>query len=310
MRRDFGWTGQTGFKDGIARTLEFFRAELPHYLDPAAPNPPCKLDPCAVRAGMMNPAEFANIAAAEKDFWWYRGMRRILFGMLDPYLEGRGIRRALEGGCGTGYFSWLLQNERRMSVVPLDLGWEGLEYARGMGLRCPVQGDLAALPFADAAFDLVMSLDVLVHFPRGEEHRAARELVRVLEPGGLLVLRVSALDILRSRHSAFAFERQRFTRRRLMGLVAGCGVRVLRCTYANALLLPVALAKFRLWEPLPARAGGERRAPGGALARPPAQRAAASRIGVDRLRPRFSRGPIPAADRGENGLTCPRNFQR
>ena len=30
----------------------------------------------------------------------------------------------------------------------------------------------------------------------------------------------------------------------------GAGIRVLRCTYANSLLMPVALAKFRLWEPL------------------------------------------------------------
>ena len=33
---------------------------------------------------------------------------------------------------------------------------------------------------------------------------------------------------------------------------ASCGTRVLRCTYANSLLLPVALMKFRLWEPLTA----------------------------------------------------------
>jgi SAM-dependent methyltransferase len=199
---------------------------------------------------MMNPAEFANIAAAERDFWWYRGMRRILFAMIDPYLAGRKVRRALEGGSGAGFLSHVLQVERGLPVVPLDLGWEGLEYGRSLGLRDQVQGNLAELPFADGAFDLVLSLDVIVHFPRGEEHRAARELARVLAPGGLLALRVSALDILRSRHSEFAFERQRFTRRRLMGLVAGCGIRVLRCTYANSLLLPVALARFRLWEPL------------------------------------------------------------
>ena len=35
-----------------------------------------------------------------------------------------------------------------------------------------------------------------------------------------------------------------------MGLFAGAGVRVLRCTYLNSLLMPVALLKFRLWEPL------------------------------------------------------------
>ena len=32
---------------------------------------------------MMNPAEYANIANAERDFWWYRGMEKILFALLD-----------------------------------------------------------------------------------------------------------------------------------------------------------------------------------------------------------------------------------
>ena len=59
-----------------------------------------------------------------------------------------------------------------------------------------------------------------------------------------------ALDILRSRHSEFIHERQRFTRERLLAAACKAGIRVLRCTYANMLLLPVALAKFRIWEPL------------------------------------------------------------
>ena len=72
----------------------------------------------------------------------------------------------------------------------------------------------------------------------------------MLSPGGLLVLRVSALDILRSRHSEFTCERQRFTRKRLIDAVSSQGIRVLRCTYANSLLMPVALTKFRIAEPL------------------------------------------------------------
>jgi len=57
----------------------------------------------------MNPAEFANIRNAKKDFWWYRGMRSILFRMMEPCVAERGIGRALEVGCGTGYLSHLLQ---------------------------------------------------------------------------------------------------------------------------------------------------------------------------------------------------------
>ena len=43
-------------------------------------------------------------------------------------------RRALEAGCGTGYFSHLLQTERRWPVVPMDISWEGLRLARAMEL--------------------------------------------------------------------------------------------------------------------------------------------------------------------------------
>jgi SAM-dependent methyltransferase len=200
--------------------------------------------------GFMNPAEFVNIRRSEEHFWWYRGMREILFRLLEPHLAGRGIGHALEAGCGTGYLSQRLQRERGWPIVPLDYSGDGLRYGRELGVGNAVQGDIRSLPFGDGAFDLVLSLDVLAHLPRGEEDSAARELSRVVRRGGLVVVRTSALVILRSRHGEFACERQRFTRRRLMVLFEGAGIRILRCTYLNSLLLPVALVKFRVWEPL------------------------------------------------------------
>ncbi len=208
----------------------------------------------------MNPAEFANIAKVERDFWWYRGMRTILFRLLEPHLVGRKIARALDAGCGTGYFSHLLQTEHHWPIVPFDISWTGLRHARGMGIEWPVQGDVASLPFPTKAFDLVISQDVLSHLEPGDERRAATEISRVMSPGAVLFLRVPALDILRSKHSEFILEKQRFTRPRLLALMADAGFRSLRCTYANALLLPVTFAKFRIWEPLlrqPAASGVE-----------------------------------------------------
>lgn len=198
----------------------------------------------------MNPAEFENIRAVEQDFWWYRGMRKIFFRMLDPMLKGRRIARVLEAGCGTGYFSRILQKEHGWPVVPMDISGEGLRHALALGVAKPVQGDVSSLPFASGTFDLVLSLDVLPHLPRGDEQGAIREMARVAAPGGLVVVRAAALDILRSRHSEYVFERQRFTRRQLAEAMSAAGIRLLRCTYANAFLLPVALAKFRIWEPL------------------------------------------------------------
>jgi SAM-dependent methyltransferase len=199
---------------------------------------------------MMNPAEFANIARAEKDLWWYRGTREILFRMLDPIIKDRKFGRVLEAGCGTGYMSAVLKERYGWPMYPLDLGWEGLEYGKRYGIERMTQADMTALPFADKSFDAVVSLDVIVHLPRGEEWRAFSELARVLKPDGLAIIRVSALDILRSRHSMFAHERQRFTKARLRESAHKAGIRPLRITYCNSLLMPVALAKFRIVEPL------------------------------------------------------------
>jgi SAM-dependent methyltransferase len=199
---------------------------------------------------MMNPAEFANIARAEQNFWWYRGMRRILFRLLDPVFRQRQFPRVLEAGCGTGHFAQAMTERYGVRMFPADLGWEGLRHGKRLGVARLTQADIGALPFASSVFDMVLSLDVIIHLPRGEEGRAMEELARVLKPGGMLVLRVAALDLLRSRHSQFAHERQRFTRGRLRSVVERHGLRVLRCTYANSLLSPVAWFKFRVVEPL------------------------------------------------------------
>jgi UDP-glucose 4-epimerase len=43
IQRELGWIPKVKFADGIARTLDFYRTELPHYLDTANSNPPCKM---------------------------------------------------------------------------------------------------------------------------------------------------------------------------------------------------------------------------------------------------------------------------
>jgi SAM-dependent methyltransferase len=199
---------------------------------------------------MMNPAEFGNIARAERDFWWYRGMQEILFRVLDPLARVRKFERVGEAGCGTGYLSQVLAKRYGWNMFPLDYGWEGVEIAKSNGVPRVVQGDLTALPYRSGSFDLLFLIDVIAHLERGGEVAAFDEAFRALAPGGVLVLRTAALDVLRSRHSMFAHERQRFTRSRLAHAAERAGFRVDRLTFANSLLLPAALLKFRVWEPL------------------------------------------------------------
>jgi SAM-dependent methyltransferase len=199
---------------------------------------------------MFNPSDFANIARTEESFWWFRGMREISFALLDRWVRAGRLRRVLEAGCGTGHFATLLGQRYDAAVVAIDLEWEGIRYCRDRQMARPAQASIAALPFPDGAFDLVTNMDVLVHFPEGQEVAPFAELVRVVKPGGLLFLRAAALPIFRSRHSVFTWERQRFTRRRLAALARAHHLEILRLSYANFLLTPLAFVKFRLWEPL------------------------------------------------------------
>ncbi|MFN7545590.1 MAG: class I SAM-dependent methyltransferase [Acidobacteriota bacterium] len=197
----------------------------------------------------MNPAEFTNIATAEDRMWWFAGMRKILQAWIGRMPE-QPSGRVLEAGCGTGYMSrWLAENYG-WRMFPLDLDFSGLAYARREGTPRLNQADLTSLPYRDGVFDAVVSLDVLVHLPEGQETQGLAEFLRVLKPGGILLLRVSALRILRSRHSEFAHEQQRFTRSRLKRAVRQAGFQLIDASYANSLLLPVAVLKFRIWEPL------------------------------------------------------------
>lgn len=199
----------------------------------------------------INPAEFAHIAATEESFWWFRGMDRMLWDLLAGHEQTFANGNACEVGCGTGWVSSQFRERfPQCALSSLDLETEGLRYARQRGLRDLIQADIRHLPVARGQIQLLLSLDVIAHLTPGQEGEGIAEFSRALAPGGILLLRASAFDWLRSRHSAFVHERQRYTKRKLLPLLAEHGLEVLRASYANTLLLPVALLKFRVWEPL------------------------------------------------------------
>jgi len=96
--------------------------------------------------------------------------------------------RALDLACGTGDIAFAL-SERGARVTGLDLTVRMLQLARAkMPPRPAVEflaGDMLALPFGDAQFDLVTAGYGLRNVPRLEP--AIAEIHRVLRPGGLLL---------------------------------------------------------------------------------------------------------------------------
>lgn len=96
--------------------------------------------------------------------------------------------RLLDVGCGTG--RWIRRyRELGFSPVGVDATFEMLRVARVRGTRDPLILALAdCLPFADSQFDAVSDITVVQHIPYELQTKALREMVRVLRPGGRLIL--------------------------------------------------------------------------------------------------------------------------
>jgi len=120
-----------------------------------------------------------------------------------------GNEHVLDAGCGRGLA--LIACAKKLTsgrAVGVDL-WAAKDLsnnnadatlanaaAEGVADRVEVKtGDITKLPFADGAFDAVISMTVIHNIPsRDLRDQALRELVRVLKPGG----RMAIFDLLHS----------------------------------------------------------------------------------------------------------------
>lgn len=98
--------------------------------------------------------------------------------------------RVLDAGCGTGrMIAHLHSLGSGLSVTGLDLSPQMLEQARAAHPEARlVEGELAAMPFAEGEFDGVLAWYSIIHTPPHELHRVLGECRRVLRPGGVALL--------------------------------------------------------------------------------------------------------------------------
>ncbi|RKT82026.1 Methyltransferase domain-containing protein [Saccharopolyspora antimicrobica] len=109
-------------------------------------------------------------------------------------------QRVLDLGCGAGRHAFELYR-RGADVIAFDQDVEELENVAAMfgamkaenqvpdGANAQtVSGDALDLPFPDEHFDVVIASEIMEHIP--EDEKAMRELVRVVKPGGRVVVTV------------------------------------------------------------------------------------------------------------------------
>ena len=201
----------------------------------------------------MEVEEYARIAAVEDDHWWYRSTRALARDLLAPWLHRN--PRVLDAGCGPGgNGAWLADHGE---VVGVDVSPDALAYVRARRpTTTPVRASVAKLPFADQSFDVAVALTVLYTVP--DDRRALGELVRVVRPGGAVLLVEPAFAAFGRAHDATVHGLRRYRRGELSELAIAAGLVVERTTYAYSFLALPAAALGTLDRLTPRR----RRAPG------------------------------------------------
>ncbi|MFL5251395.1 MAG: class I SAM-dependent methyltransferase [Rhodopila sp.] len=189
----------------------------------------------------MEPTEYDLMDQAEAVLWWYRALHARLCASLAD-VQGR----VLDAGCGTGGFL------AKLRVLRPDLDLHGIEWnpqaaarARRKSGAAVVRGSVNALPFADDSFNAVVAADVLCH-EAVDPDAALGEMLRVLRPGGRLLVNMPAYQWLLSAHDRRVRNARRLTAGATAALVRRAGFTGVRARYWNGLLLPLMIVQRKI----------------------------------------------------------------
>ncbi len=192
--------------------------------------------------------EYRKLAEVEDRMWYFQALNRRVAHWLRRTLPA-GPAHLLDAGCGTGGLIKALR--------AANPGWRltGLDF---MPLACAlarertggeiVQGSITELPFSSAAFDAVISADVVCQVE--DATRALHEFARCVRPGGMVLVNVPAYRWLWSYHDDTCETKHRYTRPELAGMFQAAGLDLVFASYANCLPLPLIWARRRIFRPV------------------------------------------------------------
>lgn len=157
--------------------------------------------------------------------------------------------RILDVGCGEGRHTFAmyrlgcevfaLDKDRDPLLKTLYVLREMERKGEGKGKAMVLRGNGLLLPFRDKSFDKIICAEVMEHIPQDRE--AAKELVRVLKPGGIMAVTVPtpftekvygwlSWDYFNTPGGHIRI----YSPSRLAELLTGCGLEIMRVGFAHS----------------------------------------------------------------------------
>lgn len=186
--------------------------------------------------------DYKDYQAAKTDFW-FRAKKDLLSKLMAEVTMGNVPLRLkiLNVGAGTGDDLEVLHRFGDISVTDVDPTVLSL-VPKELCVETTV-ADICSLPYADASFDIVVSLDVFEHIQ--DDVKAVSEVYRVLKSGGVLVFGVPAFQFLWSARDVALEHKRRYSRPMLTKLFQQFSS--VYINHWNAALFPlVALQRFAM----------------------------------------------------------------
>src|SRR2546428_1298831 len=134
-----------------------------------------------------------------QSYWWLVGKYRIIADAVQRYFPDPLPARApriLDLGCGPGNLLDYLASQG--DTFGSDFSQDALRFCAGRGFGRLFRADFHLLPLREKCIDLITCIDVLEHL--SDDRKALGELVRILRPGGVLVVSVPAFKFLWGDH--------------------------------------------------------------------------------------------------------------
>lgn len=189
----------------------------------------------------METREYKAMFEVEDTHFWYKGMRKITKTLLDKHLPKRKGLKIIDVGCGSGRNILFLKKYGWVSGF--DISPHAIKYCKKRGLKNIKKGSIDKILYKDYFFNLVTCFDVLGQIEVKNINKSIKEFYRVLKPGGILLIRVAAYDWLMGYHDQAVHTKHRFENEELKILLKNNNFEVLKASYVNCFLFPLAIFK-------------------------------------------------------------------